>query len=335
MKRKTLIICLISEIVLVVALALLAKRFPAYFLSIYAFPFAQLAAGIGALSEMGGFFNGIASLLWIGAGLIPVAFGLRLKGGREVLPEKISLFVLGAVVVFVLYGMTNPGFHTNPLLAGSEEALSTASGILSMVVWSFVVLSLVLHIVRLMSGGSKNELIVIAGKLMTVFAFILVAAASFNLTEGITRVFVKEASGLDKTIEFLRTLVSGVPMFLDIYILLSVREVLRISAYESAKDRTQDNFSEPEEESTENDMSQNLVKASNNLSKICCLALEITVGVTAFFNLIQLAVARSISNVNITANIPVISIVFIAIVLLLSRLLAENRKLRDDNNLFI
>jgi len=44
---------------------------------------------------------------------------------------------------------------------------------------------------------------------------------------------------------------------------------------------------------------------------------------------------RWLSNINVTVDIPIISIAFTVMILLFSRLLIENKKLRDDNNLFI
>ena len=42
-----------------------------------------------------------------------------------------------------------------------------------------------------------------------------------------------------------------------------------------------------------------------------------------------------LTDLNVTVDIPVVSIVFVAVILLFARLLVENRQLREDNSLFI
>ena len=76
-------------------------------------------------------------------------------------------------------------------------------------------------------------------------------------------------------------------------------------------------------------------ETSEQLSRMCCVALGVTTALTAVFNVLQVVLMRSLTNVATQVEVPVVNIVFLAFVLLLSRLLVENKELREDNSLFI
>jgi len=55
----------------------------------------------------------------------------------------------------------------------------------------------------------------------------------------------------------------------------------------------------------------------------------------AFANILQMILMRWLSNSSFTVDIPLTSLVFTVMILLFTRLLIENKRLREDNNLFI
>ena len=77
------------------------------------------------------------------------------------------------------------------------------------------------------------------------------------------------------------------------------------------------------------------VQRADALSRRCCLALGITAVSTVILNVVQLLLSNWLSNISVSVDIPFISLAFVLLILLLSRLIAENRRLRDDNDLFI
>jgi len=71
------------------------------------------------------------------------------------------------------------------------------------------------------------------------------------------------------------------------------------------------------------------------LSRICGLALIITVLSTVGLNLLQLVFIRKLSVVSSSVNIPVFSVAFVLAALLLSQFIRENKQLKEDNDMFI
>ena len=78
-----------------------------------------------------------------------------------------------------------------------------------------------------------------------------------------------------------------------------------------------------------------ITEAASRVSSICYVMLGITTTITAASNIIQIVFMRWLANVSVIVDIPIISIVFIVLILLFARLLIENKRLRDDNSLFI
>ena len=64
-------------------------------------------------------------------------------------------------------------------------------------------------------------------------------------------------------------------------------------------------------------------------------ALVVTTASPAVVNAVQLLFLPRLSQADTAVGFPLISIVFTMILLLLSRLLVENKRLREDNDLFI
>ena len=81
--------------------------------------------------------------------------------------------------------------------------------------------------------------------------------------------------------------------------------------------------------------SEESIQASEKLSHLCVVSLSATVVVTALLNLLQLMFLGELHTVHINVYVPVLSVAFVLAVLLLNRLLGENKSLKEDNDLFI
>ena len=82
MKRRTLILILVLEAVLIAGLVVLTRLFPDLFTSVFAFPMEQIAAGLNALADTGAVGNGAALVLLAAIALVPSVFALRTPRGR-------------------------------------------------------------------------------------------------------------------------------------------------------------------------------------------------------------------------------------------------------------
>ena len=78
-----------------------------------------------------------------------------------------------------------------------------------------------------------------------------------------------------------------------------------------------------------------LPQRAERLTGMCCSTLIATAALSAGFNVLQVLFLDSLSHVVTTMQIPVFSIAFTLFALLFTRIVVENRDLRDDNELFI
>jgi hypothetical protein len=314
MKRKSLFVLLGCESVLLVARAILTSFNKAAFSSIPAFPFEQIADGLKALSQAGKTGSGLALALWIGISLIPSLFALKAGRGKETTAERVSLFILSGVLLVSLYGMINPGVFS-PLSTGFQTGfIPVIKAVLGVCIWSVIVLYIILRMLRSFRSGDIGRLL----KYLRIVLFVLCAfftAAIFVTCAGELIAALKETQkGLDAVFAVLRFFAASVPYVSDVIITVSAIGLLDTALGE---DRA------------------GIVGSAEKLGRACCIALGITAASTACFNVLQMILMRRLSDIDAGVDIPVVSIAFTLIVLLVARLLAENKRLRDDNDMFI
>ena len=314
MKRKKLIIMLVCEAVLLFILILLTDQFPGLFSSMFAFPFEQVAIGLKGLSQSGRAGNGLAIALLVGISLLPSIPAFHCKQNKAAIKERITLISLSCVLLLALYGMINPQVFCSFIPEAKNEYLAVVKAIMGVSVWSVIVLYVVLRLIRMFQSGDKVSLLKYLHLLLHVLCLLFTAAAVISFGSGLTVSSGASQKTLDNIIHILRLIVVSVPYVLDVVIIISTLNLFDIVLTEDQN---------------------GIVNAAEKLSKICCGALGITTALTAFINILQIIFMRWLSSVATTVNIPISSIVFVGIVLLLSRLLIENKQLRDDNSLFI
>lgn len=314
MKRKTLILILSCEAVFFAVLTVLTTQIPNIFSSVIAFPFEQIADGLSAISKAGRWGNGIAAALWVGISAIPAMIALRYDRDKKTLLERISLFLLSGVMLLAFYGMVNPRFFSLLVSEGLPGTTKIIKSVFGVSVWATVILYIVLRLIRLFRRGSKEQLFKYMRTILCVLCIIITAFAVNSLTNGIVSLFEPSQTGADRGFGVFCFAAEIVPYLFDIAVIIQGMELLDIAAREE-----QDGIAE----------------AAKRLSDICCLALGITTAITAVTDVIQIFVMRWLSNASFTANIPIIDITFVVMILLFSRLLIDNKRLRDDNNLFI
>ena len=77
------------------------------------------------------------------------------------------------------------------------------------------------------------------------------------------------------------------------------------------------------------------IPSAEKLSLLCRNALMLSILSIAALNLLQLFLYEQLMNVHISVVLPVMDLIFVLGILLLTRYIAENRKLQEDNDLFI
>lgn len=313
MKAKTLFILLAVELAAIIALLLLTNISPANFSSLLAFPFEQIGAGLRSLSLSGRLGNGLALAIWGGISMLPIFGALRHKGEADRRSENAALYLLSGIVFFVLCGMANPAMFGMVFPVENEMGTEIIKSLLGGTFWSVLAYWLVLRLLRLFREGHKEKLLLYMRSMLYALCAVFTGAIAINCAGSFISLADSIQKPLDGFVYALSFFVSALPYAMDIAVTLSALKLLEQVLAEKGE----------------------IEQEANRLSRLCCTALGLTSLATVAFNIIQLALVGQLSNVSISVNIPVLSLAFVLAVLLLTRLIVENRRLRDDNQLFI
>ncbi|MBR2491562.1 MAG: hypothetical protein IKB65_08815 [Ruminiclostridium sp.] len=333
--QRSFLVFLGIEALLLLALVLLGAADGLWASGILGFPFVQIGCGLRVLSLLGGAGNVLALVVYIVISASPLVYLVWLWKKRELFAEDCLLVVLSILTFFTLYYMVNPG-----LIPGIADFLWSDGGAFYQSLYSGTIYGLlfcyaILRIVRLLKGAEKaalqKYLAVLLRILAVVFVYLAFGACVQNLlgaienlragntmlVEGWHPILGLTYNGLGISYGFLvlRCLANMVPYLLDVAVTLAALDLLTAMK--------EDRYSEKS------------IQASEKLSHLCVVSLSVTVVVTALLNLLQLMFLGELHTVHINVYVPVLSVAFVLAVLLLNRLLGENKSLKEDNDLFI
>ena len=314
MKRKTLYLFLAAEGAALIALAFFADSFSTLFSSLLAFPFEQIGSLLGALSLKGRVGNGLALAVLAGISAIPLLFALKCGKGREKTGEKFALLLTAIALALTLWCMADPSRISAAVPGMGKEALPVLKAVLGGTVWSMMICCAVLRLLRLFKAGGREQLYSYLRYLLYALCAMFVGAAAFSLTEELLSNLRETQLALDGLFAVLRFLAGALPYALDVAVTLAALTLLEALLGEDG-------------EKTDT--------AAQKLSGLCCLSLAVTTVSAALLNVLQVALSKHLSGVAASVTIPIVSLAFVLGALLLSRLLIENRRLRDENNAFI
>ena len=311
MKRKLPYILLLLEFAAVLSVELLTRELPQWFSSLLAFPIEQTGMALRALSRAGRWGNALSLALWALLSLLPLLPLLR-SGVRGRGAESAALAALAAVLCPALYLMVNPHRLYDLFPAAGEEALPVLKALPGTAVWSVVVLWGVLRLLRLFQSGDLPRLLgYLRSLLWGLCALFTLAMATSG---GAALAAALDDYGADAAVGLVRALAAALPYALDIAITLRAQTLL--SAVCSGD-------------------TEGVPRLAHDFSRHCCRALGVMSAAVAGVNLLQLLLSKRLSHVAVEVSIPLYSLAFVLCALLLSRLLEENGRLREDNDLFI
>lgn len=326
MKQKRFFGLLIVEAVAFGLLCLLQIQVSGFFTAIAAFPFEQVGMGLRALSLAGGAGNAAAILLYILISLSPCAcYIVLIKRGKE---DKIDalLIVLSILLFIVNYYMINPGLFRVDVPGGGKMMLGS-------VFYSVFFGYIILRVLRLYAAADAARLQKGIRLLLYFMNLVFVYAICWQgvgnlLTSAMEVKNANSLSGMEAELLFAipqlmptylflgaQFLVNALPYLLDIAIVF-----LAMRALEALED---DRYSD------------RAVAAVKKLAGFCVKALAATIAADMIFNVLQLLFGAQLFQINITVAIPIASVIFVLVVLLLARYIQEDQKLKQDNDLFI
>lgn len=315
MKHRRFAIVLILEAIFCTAFSLFENMVPDMFSTFMAFPFEQIAYGLRLLSLSGSAGNAIAIILYIVVSLIPLLFLLRKNRHWE----DLFLVLLSIQLFLSLYCMINPGLISRqlivPLGAQFEKVM------LGSMFYSFLTAYLVLRFVRSFFLADRIKLVKYLNVLLWGLCFVLIYTVFSAGLSGLLQSFtaLRESNkgnehllGISYIFLTLRYLLDALPYLLDILIVFAVQDLIRAEQN-----------------------SEGAVCAANKLSKYCGVSLILIVVSTTIYHILQLLFLKQIHQSSVTVELPLFSLLFVLAVLWMAQYVKENKKLKDDNDLFI
>ena len=315
MRRKLLYGCLALEAVVCVVLAVCRSWVPDLVSGVIAFPLEQIGYGLRQLSLSGSAGNAAAIGLYVLLSLVPLVFLFR----RRLHWEDSLLVAMSALLFLSLYCMINPGLLSqwagNPLGAVFEKA------ILGAFFYALVVGYVVLRLLRSFFSAEQEKLTRYLHVLLGGLSVLLVYSAFGSGFAGLLDSFDALRAGntgnehlLGGTYVFLslQYAVDVLPYLLDLMIVYSLGVVLDSERY-----------------------SNDAILAAEKLARLCRLSLIAMVVSNLAYHGLQLLFVKSLMQTNSVVQLPLFSLLFVLAVLLVTRLLNDNRQLKEDNDLFI
>lgn len=306
------------------------------------FPFALIAAGIRRLSLCGGIGNGVAMALWALTALLPLLMLRRSSvAGSPSRAERFAAFACALVTAMGIYVIVNPAFFCCAVAEGYVSSASDAEPMLAVVravanvtILSFWVLCLVLRLLRGLRGGDRSYLLSRLPHILMCVALLFFIAGIAGFV-GSVQTFFGQPVGLDGVFALLAGLSSLLLNILYALLCLTGISVLLAACGEESVPSLLMGIKCPVLRAADPEDAELLRSRAEKLQSRSLRALILSVLLPAGINLLQLLFMRSLSNVAVTATIPVVGIAFAFLTLLLAGLLVENKELRDDSELFI
>ena len=286
-------------------------------LQLFSFPFAQLGLALRALSLSGAAGNAAAIALYVLVCLLPAAgFALLLR--REgAAAENLLLPLMSLSLFYVLFGMVNPGYLPFAQAdAGFRRAM--AGGL----VYAELAVFLLLRLLRCAACADRGLLRrYVRGMLLTLAAVLIYSACVSSVQSLLADFRALEQANTDgaplfptKLFLTLRMLQSAVPCMLDVLVIFAALRLL--DARQAGEAGEAD-------------------RLAGVLSARCRHVLSAALLGSLGVYLLQLLCARWLRQISFELSLPLYSIALCLAAMLLARLLQENRRLREDNDLFI
>lgn len=287
----------------------------------FAFPFAQMGAGLRWLSLSGSAGNIAAWVLYIGVCILPLVWVLcavRRRAPSVFRAEDLLGAVLCVLLFAVMFFMVNPGEMPGYMRLFPQELSQV---ILGVAVWSVVLAWVVIACARRVYTAGEDALmtylLVAACVLLTMFS-IAVGERLWGLPAGL-----REAS--DFTARFFvlaRAAADALPHVMNLLVASAGIDLLA-AMRQGGSDTSPTVFS------------QETTRKAGALSRMCVAALAVTVLTGAGINVVQIALAGRLTDIHINIDLPLVPVFFALGALMFARWCAAAQALRDENESFV
>lgn len=293
-------------------------------LSLLAVPFEQMGYLLRKISLLGQVGNGLAWVFYVLICLLPVGVLVLLCRKREFANEDFLLIIMSLLLFVVMYEMINPNSLSGFAKFAAFSDYKIQQIILGGTMYSILIGYLVLRIVHIFCERENVQLYLYLRILLTILGFLFVISAfGTSLGELITKFISVKAGNTDPNVHLgftygfllLHYLIDILPFVLNLQtILLTLRlvEEMRTERY-----------------------SETVVEVAERLTLWCKKTLCFVMLSNIFVNILQVFCMDELMDVQTEVLVPITSVLFVLVVLLVSKMITENHKLKDDNDLFI
>lgn len=317
MRQKPYCMLLIAAAVCSAVFALFADA-GSILLSALQFPFGQIGTILRHLSLSSMLGNLAAWLLYLLLCAVPTVCYLLLNRSKQAVKADVLLILLTAVLAVVLYKMVNP---YGSYLAASDMGLQMVKAQYGAVVYVTLIGWLILRTVGTFSAADEGTLYKALGIFLKLLGVLFVIAAFGGCFGSLLQNMESIRAGnqnsgslhLTNLFMVLRCMVDALPYLLNTVTVLIALELL--SAFTENRDDT--------------------AAYAERLAKWCGTTLTCTAIAGIVFHVAQMLLLGSLRDLDASVSLPIGSVAFLLICFIASRIIAENKALRDDNDLFI
>lgn len=271
-----------------------------------ALPFAPVGRWLRSLSLSGPGGNAAALALYFVLSLLPLALLLPLR--RRLVREDWLLGLAVPAGLGVWWCAVNPG-HLFPASETMELALLGGTFWMLLLCWALL---------RWLRCGTALRSLRLALELLGLGLVAAIFGGCFGRLCSSWRSFLAGNTGghaLSQAFLLLQFVISALPYGLELWVLASAQRLTAAAADDRYGDEA--------------------LRQSSILVGRCRMALRVSLLAQTGFDLAQLACLRWLRSSSVQLLLPLDSILLLLLALCLSRLLAEGRQLRDDNDAII
>lgn len=280
-------------------------------------PFSLIGGWLRALSLSGGAGNLLSILLYVLLSALPLAAAAIKLFRGQAQGEDLLLCLLSIQLFISYYLFINPALLPCPALPGMGGMLLGGGIYAVLIAW------LIMHLVRRFRRAQELQLL----QALTALLYLMIGVLLFSafclgfsqLLEGMQALGAQNTGADDLGLTYLflvlAYIVDILPAVLEILLLLFTVSLLRKTAADHYAPET--------------------LAAARRVSDFCGFSLIITALAHALLALLQLIFSSRLHQMDMTLRIPFSDMALLLLALLLTRLLSEGKRLRDDNELFI
>lgn len=323
MKNKKLILFLSIESILCLLVCIIGIGNTNLFQVATAFPFEQIGYGLRNLSISGYLGNIFATILFSIISLIPIIYFFYLFFRKNLSPEDLLLILLSIILFVSLYMLINPADIAKHF--GSAEFVKYGKTIIGITIYTNLLGYILLKILRKVKISSTDKILDILKLLLSIVCVIAIFGISGQGLWQLIKEFEKLQIG-NTALTFQDLLVSNfflvsqyvvsqTPNFYTVRIILLGLVIIENFRVDQYGEEIFNNF--------------------QKMITLCQNAILYIIFSQIILNTLQLFLGANVRASNYTLTIPIMSIIFILVVMVFSRYFDDVRKLKDDNDMII